>query len=33
MVQMFAAVASGQSTPEDAIKEAEKRITRAYRGV
>ncbi len=33
MVQMFAGVASGQSTPEEAIKEAEKRITRAYRNV
>ncbi len=30
-VQMFAAVASGQATPEDAVKEAERRAKRFYR--
>jgi multiple sugar transport system substrate-binding protein len=30
-VQMFAAVCSGQSTAEDAAKEAERRLTRIYR--
>ena len=31
MVQMFASVASGQATPEDAAKEAERRTKRYYR--
>lgn len=31
LVQMFAAVCAGQSTPEEAAKEAERRITRIYR--
>ncbi len=31
VVQMFAAVASGQSTPEEAVKEAERRAKRYYR--
>jgi multiple sugar transport system substrate-binding protein len=31
MVQMFASVASGQATPEDAAKEAERRAKRYYR--
>ena len=31
-VQMFASVASGQATPEDAAKEAERRARRYYRG-
>ena len=30
-VQMFAAVASGQATPEEAVKEAERRAKRFYR--
>jgi multiple sugar transport system substrate-binding protein len=30
-VQMFAAVSSGQATPEDAVKEAERRAKRFYR--
>ncbi len=30
-VQMFAAVSSGQATPEDAVKEAERRLKRFYR--
>ena len=30
-VQMFAAVASGQSTPEDAVKEADRRAKRYYK--
>jgi multiple sugar transport system substrate-binding protein len=30
-VQMFAAVASGQATPEDAVREAERRAKRFYR--
>lgn len=30
-VQMFASVASGQATPEDAVKEAERRLKRFYR--
>ena len=32
VVQMFAAVASGQSTPEAAMKEAERRTRRYYKG-
>ena len=32
VVQMFAAVASGQATPEAAMKEAERRTRRYYRG-
>jgi multiple sugar transport system substrate-binding protein len=31
VVQMFAAVASGQATPEDAVKEAERRAKRYYK--
>jgi multiple sugar transport system substrate-binding protein len=31
VVQMFAAVASGQSTPEDAVREAERRAKRYYK--
>ncbi len=31
LVQMFAGVASGQSTPEDAVKEAERRLQRIYK--
>ena len=31
LVQMFAAVSSGQATPEDAVREAERRARRFYR--
>ena len=31
LVQMFASVASGQATPEDAATEAERRARRYYR--
>ena len=31
VVQMYAAAASGQSTPEDAVREAERRARRYYR--
>lgn len=31
MVQMYASVASGQATPQDAVREAERRIRRYYR--
>jgi multiple sugar transport system substrate-binding protein len=31
LVQMFAGVAAGQSTPQDAVKEAERRLTRIYK--
>ena len=31
LVQMFASVCSGQATPQEAAKEAERRITRIYR--
>ena len=33
LVQMFAAVASGQATPEEGVKEAERRFNRIYRKV
>ena len=32
VVQMFAAVASGQSSPQDAVREAERRARRYYKG-
>ena len=31
LVQMFAAAASGQATPEEAVQEAERRMQRIYR--
>ncbi len=31
MVQMYSSVASGQATPQDAVRNAERRIRRYYR--